>query len=107
MADFRRFGAAVQDTLGTVYTVPAGKVTIVIGAQATNVEPLATAEEFTLSWSDGIDTYTLLNAAEIPAETSSACLFGKLTLEAGDTLSAFCLTSDSVEFTLSVLELDA
>jgi hypothetical protein len=103
---FKNVRALLGDTATDVYTVPAGTVAIVIGAQIANVG--TTSNELVFWWTDSsaADAVTRL-AYEIvvPAAAAYEPIGGKLVLDAGDKLRGESENDQELEATVSVLEI--
>jgi hypothetical protein len=103
---FKNAKKVLTGTVSDVYTVPSATTAIIIGCQVTNVD--SSSRDLTFSWSDASDSDTetyLADAITIPVAASYEPIGGKLILEAGDKLRGFGSTTDTLEVTVSVLEL--
>ena len=103
---FKNTGAALTSSLTTYYTVPAATTSIVLLAQATNVDNSA-AQAVTFCWYDssGGTKYDMVKALSVPANAAVGLIAGKLVLETGDYLQASSTASSLIELSLSVLEI--
>jgi hypothetical protein len=93
----------LTETPATVYTVPAGLTTIILGAQATNVIGETVAVNFSLIKVDTSE-FVLLNNFEIPKNDAIELTTGKLVITEGESLSAYASSNSSVNLILSYLE---
>lgn len=104
---FKNAKTVLGDTATDVYTVPAGTVAIVIGAQVANVDN-ANSRDLRFWWTDASDTDAVTYLAYdviIPARAAYEPVGGKLVLEAGDTVKGLGSVASDCEVSLSVLEL--
>lgn len=95
-----------SSTSSNVYVCPANTTSIILMCQASN--KTANVYPITVQWVDSSaasTTYKLLNTVQIPVNASLGCLDGKLILESGDYLQAFSNTANSVELSISILEI--
>lgn len=103
---FKNAKKILTGSLSDIYTVPAGTTAIVIGCQVANND--TSARDLTMVWTDASDSATatyLADVIPIPIASAYEPIGGKLILEAGDKLRGFGSTTDTLEVTLSVLEL--
>lgn len=101
---FVNTASALTGTLSTVYTCPVGTTTIVLMAQAANVDNSG-AVPVTLVWNDSVSDTHLAKEISIPAYAAIGLLQGRLVLQAGQVLKANSDASSRVELTISVLEI--
>ncbi len=97
--------AALTGSLTTVYTAPGGTTSIVLLAQATNVDNSA-AQAVTFCWYDasGSVKTDLVKALSVPANAAVGLIAGKLVLMPGDYLQASSSAGSLIELSLSFLE---
>jgi hypothetical protein len=86
-----------------IYTVPAGITTIVLGAQASNINNIPVTINFTLVKADASE-FILLNDFEVPTNDSAEVTTGKLVITQGETLTAYASVNTSINLILSYLE---
>lgn len=85
----------------TVYTVPASTTTVVIGFMISNVTSSAVTVSIEVASTNmGTDI-------PIPAGSSLSALDGKIVLEATDTITVECDTTNGVDILLSYMEITA
>jgi len=95
----------------TVYTVPAGVSTIVLGTQAANttgspgqmVSVTAKIRKPTMT-APLYQDFVLIDAFPVPPHEAADLVNGKLILEAGSSLRVSASASSSVDLTVSILE---
>jgi hypothetical protein len=106
VAEFKNFRAVLGTVASDVYEVPTDTTAIVIGCQVANVDVAGKSLDFWWTDSSAADAVTYL-AAEIvvPVNAAYEPVGGKLVLKAGDKLRGIAEDDDSLEVTLSVLEL--
>jgi hypothetical protein len=100
---FGNQAVTLTDTETTVYTVPAGITTIMLGAQATNISTDTVRVNFRLIKAD-LSEYVLLNNFEIPKNDAAEVSTGKLVITEGEKLSAYASSNGSINLILSYLE---
>jgi outer membrane usher protein FimD/PapC len=92
--------ASAQD----IYTVPSSTTSIIFSSHVTNIS--ASAQSFTLTWTDSSDsdfeTY-LADEFSVPFQAAYEPV-GKLILESGDKLKGFAGSASALQITLSILE---
>jgi len=73
--------------------------------QATNKTNLA--DKVTVQWVNNANSAitSLVQDIPVPARGAQGCITGKLILKAGDSIRALCATHQSVEVTLSIMEI--
>jgi hypothetical protein len=86
----------------TIYTAPAGKTSILLNAQATNVTGTDASVTF-LHERSGTET-ELVDELVIPAHDTAGLTTGKVVLEAGDTVKGFASAGATIKLSLSYLE---
>ena len=105
--------AAMQASAGTpltLYTVPSGTTTVVLGLMLCNVHTSQVTVDVQLE-SDTSDTETnetvkLLDNAPIPAGSSLEMLSGnKVVMQTTDVLKIDCSVSAKIDATLSIMEI--
>ena len=92
--------ASAQD----IYTVPASTTSIIFNTHVTNIS--ASAESFTLTWTDSSDSDTETYIADefsIPYQAAYEPI-SKLILETGDKLKGFAGSASALQITVSILE---
>jgi hypothetical protein len=107
MTDFINARAVLSDTATDIYTCPAGKTAIVIGAQVTNRSG-TNDEVLEFWWTDASNSDVVTYLADgtfIPVNASYEPIGGKLVLSSGDKLRGLGGTANELEATVSVLEL--
>jgi len=105
---FKNDRLVVQTTPGDVYTCPSATTAVVLLCQATNVTTSGTPTNTSVWWTDAsnADAVTrLLLEFPVPPKGSMSAVSGRLVLEAGDKIRAFCGTNNNVEVSVSVLEI--
>lgn len=100
---FGNQAVTLTDTLATIYTVPEGITTIVLGAQATNITGGTVTVNFRLIKAD-TSQFILLNDFEISKNDAAEISTGKLVLTQGESLAAYAGGNSSVNLLLSYLE---
>ena len=103
---FHNARQVMTTSMATAYTCPAATTAIVIGAQIANVN--ATATSYRLQWLDASNSNAVTRLGmdtPIPGNVSIAPITGKLVLEAGDVVQAYCSNTNGAELTLCVLEM--
>jgi hypothetical protein len=86
----------------TIYTVPEGVTTIVLGAMASNFGIEAAAINFTLVKNE--TEFVVLNNFEIPTNDAADLTNGKLILEQGNEIKASSSLDTTLNIILSLLE---
>jgi hypothetical protein len=87
----------------TLYTVPLGVTTIMLGAQASNVGTGTVSITFTLVRADATE-FILLNNFDIPVNDAVEITTGKLVVTEGESLKASASDDSAVNLVLSYLE---
>lgn len=87
----------------TVYTVPLGITTIVLGAQASNISTGTVSITFTLVKPDTTE-FILLKDFDVPVNDAAEITTGKLVITEGESLKAVASDNSSVNLILSYLE---
>ena len=120
MADFKSVRYVIGTTAPTpIYTCPAGRTAVLLNAHLTVVKEVsafnptlfpfnAGNESVTVWWTDASSANAITRIAfglVVPIEGAVRVFDDKIVLEAGDTLRATAGSTDSVEMTVSVLEL--
>ncbi|MEX2398807.1 MAG: hypothetical protein WD432_02055 [Candidatus Saccharimonadales bacterium] len=98
--------ASLGTTSSVVYTVPVDTTSIIIGCQATNVD--VATQTFSAWWTDASNANVitrLANVVNIPDAAAYEPIGGRLVLNSGDTFVAEAGANDSIEITLSILEM--
>ena len=93
----------VTTTLTQIYQAPAETTSIVLLAQATNVDPAFTASITFITRISGAD-YELVSNFPIPNNDAAALLSGKLVIQSGDSVWCEASYMDRLKITLSILE---
>jgi hypothetical protein len=103
---FKNARGALTNSLVTYYTAPGGTTSIVLLAQATNVDNTG-AQAVDLCWYDSSGTVKtdLVKALSVPSNAAVGLIAGKLVLETGDYIQAKSTASSLIELSLSVLEI--
>lgn len=99
---FKTVTAQIDMTPTNIYTAPAGKTTIVLMAQVSNVG-VATAA-VTASHYKGTTATELVKNFDVPAQDSAGLTTGKLVLETGDSFRISGSDNSSLKIVLSLLE---
>ena len=101
---FKTVTSELTTTNDVVYTAPNGITAIILMAQATNVTN--TVEQVTFSHldTDASEETELVKQYEIPPSDASGLITGKLVVESGNSVKAFCSSNSAMKLTLSVLE---
>ena len=93
------------DTLMTVYTVPSSTTCIVLGLTLANLTTSSIEVTVTLTNNDG-DNVNIAKLAQIPAKASLEIMSGnKYVLEASDILKVKSDVANSLDTTLSIMEI--
>jgi len=102
---YQRAQAELTTSFATVYTVPGGTSSVVIGCRLSNIGAASVNVEIKVGASGstkriiGVDT-------PLPVGSSLSALSGdKLILEAGEIVEAKCSNSNSADLIISVLEI--
>ena len=103
---FKNARGALTNSLVTYYTAPGGTTSIVLLAQATNVDNTG-AQAVDLCWYDssGSVKTDLVKALSVPSNAAVGLIAGKLVLETGDYIQAKSTASSLIALSLSVLEI--
>lgn len=99
---FKTVTAQITTSATNIYTAPAGKTTIVLMAQVSNVG-IATAN-VTASHYKGTTATELVKNFDVPIKDSAGLLTGKLVLETGDSFRISGSDNSSLKIVLSLLE---
>lgn len=99
---FKTVTAQITTSATNIYTAPAGKTTIVLMAQVSNVS-VATAN-VTASHYKGTTATELVKNFDVPSRDSAGLLTGKLVLETGDSFRIAGSDNSSLKIVLSLLE---
>jgi hypothetical protein len=103
---FKNVRALLADSATDVYTVPAGTVAIVIGAQVANIGSGSNELDFWWTDASAADAITRLGSKiVVPTAAAYEPIGGKLVLEAGDKLRGESENDQELEATVSVLEI--
>ena len=94
-------------TADTLYTVPSGTTTVVIGLTLANVHTAqVTASVTVIDSSNSNETSHVIKDAPIPVGSSIEIMSGnKIILEASDIIKVDCSVADKVSATLSIMEI--
>lgn len=87
----------------TLYTTPLGKTSIVLGAQATNIDgvnPITVSFVLTKNAED----FVLLDAFTVPIHDAAELTTGKLVIEQGCSVKAKAGSNNAISVVLSLLE---
>ena len=107
---FKSTGAANVGTgVVTIGTVPASKVWTIIDLSCANVEPGNTEVKGTVRHIKGANTYHLIKDGPIPKGGAMVVVGAprKVSLAAGESITALCDKATGMDVTLSYLEQDA
>lgn len=99
---FKTVTAQITTSATNIYTAPAGKTTIVLMAQVSNIG-VATAN-VTASHYKGTTATELVKNFDIPTRDSAGLVTGKLVLEQGDSFRVAASDNTSLKIVLSLLE---
>lgn len=100
---FKRNLLQLDGTLQTVYTVPTGTTTVVIGLRVANKS--ASDGNVSILVNDGVTSYYFgPKDVLIPTGSSLEFIDGKLVLQAGDSIQAQASAPGLFDLTLSIME---
>jgi|TARA_B110001454_G_scaffold188748_1_gene186916 NifU-like protein involved in Fe-S cluster formation len=98
-------GSTSASTAMTIYTVPGSTTAIVLGLTLSNISSANLEVTVTLDNNDG-DNVSIVTNAEIPAKASLEIMTGnKYAMETADVLKVTSNTNNSVDTTLSIMEI--
>lgn len=102
---FKNANLLLTTSATQVYQVPVSTSAIITMFQATNKTALS--DRVTAQWVNNANSAvtSLVQESPVPARGAMSCITGKLILKAGDILRAQCATHQSVEITVSILEI--
>lgn len=102
---FKNANLLLTTSTTQIYQVPASTIAIVTMMQATNKTSLA--DRITAQWVNNANSAvtSLVQDCPVPARGAIGCITGKFILKAGDILRAQCATHQSIEVTLSIMEI--
>ena len=103
---FKRYTSnGIGTSLTTVYTVPTGKTTVIIGGVVSNTDSSTTINA-TISVNDGSNEINLTGAdTPIPSGTALSFIDGKVVLQAGDIVKAKGSVASKLDIMLSIMEI--
>jgi len=88
----------------TVYTVGAGKTTVIIGLTIANITASSITVNATIDNNDG-DNISIGKSLPIPTGSSLDILAGKIVMEASDVLKVQSNTANATSIALSIMEI--
>ena len=88
----------------TVYTVGAGKTTVIIGLTIANITAGSITVNATIENNDG-DNISIAKNLPIPTGSSLDILAGKIVMEASDVLKVQSNTANATSIALSIMEI--
>ena len=92
-------------TPDTLYTVPSSTTAVLVGLTLANTSASAITATVTITNNDG-DNVTLLKDAPIPTGSSLEMMSGnKIVMEASDILKAYSSAANTLDCTLSLMEI--
>jgi hypothetical protein len=97
---FKRYKAVATTSDSTLYTVPSGTTTVIIGATAANINA-STQVDITVKHG----TNFIVKDVPIPIGATLGFLEGKLVAEAADTIVLSASHASSVDVILSIMEI--
>jgi len=102
----RHTSNGIGTSLTTVYTVPTGKTTVVIGGVVSNIDSSNTVNA-TITVNDGTNEINLTGEdTPIPSGTALSFIDGKVVLQTGDVLKAKGSIASKLDVMLSIMEID-
>lgn len=102
---FKNANLLLTTSATQIYQVPANTSAVITMMQATNKTSLA--DRITAQWVNNANSAvtSLVQDTPVPSRGAIGCITGKLILKAGDILRAQCATHQSIEVTLSIMEI--
>ena len=98
-------GSTSSGTPMTVYTVPGSTTSVVLGLTLSNITTSNIEVTVSLENNDG-DNVSIVTNAEVPAKASLEIMSGnKYVMETADVLKVTSNTDNSVDTTLSIMEI--
>ena len=98
-------GSTAASTAMTIYTVPSSTMAVVLGLTLSNISATNIEVTVTLENNDG-DNVSIVTNAEIPGKASLEIMSGnKYVMETADVLKVTSNTDNSVDTTLSIMEI--
>lgn len=101
---FDNLAAEVPNSLTTIYTCPAGKTTIVMTLQVSNIDGNDRTVDAQVIDNSVTDTGYLCKNFPIPANTAVNILGGKLILKPGDEIKMSCSAASACDYNMSYME---
>jgi hypothetical protein len=103
---YQRAQAELTTSLATIYTVPGGTSSVVIGMRFTNIDGSSSVNVEAKVGASGSTKYVLAPSTPLPIGSSLSGLSGdKLIMEAGEILEAKASANGDADIMLSVLEI--
>tara|TARA_R110002074_G_C12301041_1_gene645055 strand:- start:370 stop:702 length:333 start_codon:yes stop_codon:yes gene_type:complete len=100
-----KLNTGILANISTVYSVPNGTTAVLVGLTLANTSSNSITATVTLTNNDG-DNVTLLKDAPVPTGSSLEMMSGnKIVMEASDILKAYASAADSLDCTLSLMEI--
>jgi hypothetical protein len=100
-----KLNVGVSSGISTIYTVPSATTAVLVGLTLANTSTSSITATVTFTNNDG-DNVTLLKDAPIPVGSSLEVMSGnKIVMEASDILKAYASASNSMDCTLSLMEI--
>tara|TARA_Y100001937_G_C7099664_1_gene321870 strand:- start:157 stop:492 length:336 start_codon:yes stop_codon:yes gene_type:complete len=98
-------GSTGADTAMAIYATPSSTTAIVLGLTLSNISSQNIEVTVSLENNDG-DNVSIVTNAEIPAKSALEIMSGnKYVMEAADTIKVTSNTANSVDTTLSIMEI--
>ena len=100
-----KLNTGILANISTIYSVPSGTTAVLVGLTLANTSSNSITATVTLTNNDG-DNVTLLMDAPVPTGSSLEMMSGnKIVMEASDILKAYASAADSLDCTLSLMEI--
>ena len=100
-----KLDVGISSGISTIYTVPSSTTAVLVGLTLANTSSNSITATVTLTNNDG-DNVTLLKDAPVPTGSSLEMMSGnKIVMEASDILKAYASAANSLDCTLSLMEI--
>ena len=100
-----KLDTGILANISTIYSVPSGTTAFLVGLTLANTSSNSITATVTLTNNDG-DNVTLLKDAPVPTGSSLEMMSGnKIVMEASDILKAYASAANSLDCTLSLMEI--
>ena len=100
-----KLNTGISSGISTIYTTPSSTTAVLVGLTLANTSSNSITATVTLTNNDG-DNVTLLKDAPVPTGSSLEMMSGnKVVMEASDILKAYASAEDSLDCTLSLMEI--